>query len=124
MFILTQFPFLLIQKIISSCIFLILSSKSLDSAVFALSNVRNLLQNNIKHTIYNYFFRSFVKYVIAAWGRNKSPEMKKIACFKNVHAVRIIDKAKTASHTDPLFFKYKILKLNDLTYYFSSHIYM
>ena len=30
-------------------------------------------------------------------------------------AVRIIDKAKTALQSDPLFFKYKILKLNDLT---------
>ena len=30
-------------------------------------------------------------------------------------AVRIIDKAKTALHSDPLFFKYNILKLNDLT---------
>ena len=30
-------------------------------------------------------------------------------------AVRIIDNAKTASHSDPIFFKYKILKLNDLT---------
>jgi len=30
-------------------------------------------------------------------------------------AVRIIEHAKTASHTDPLLLKYKILKLNDLT---------
>ena len=32
-------------------------------------------------------------------------------------AVRIIDNAKTASHSDPILFKYKILKLNDLTDY-------
>ena len=31
-----------------------------SSAVFALSNVRNLLPSNIKHTIYNSLFRSFV----------------------------------------------------------------
>ena len=30
-------------------------------------------------------------------------------------AVRIIDNAKTASHSHPIFFKNKILKLNDLT---------
>ena len=29
-------------------------------------------------------------------------------------AVRIIDNAKTASHSDPIFFKKKIFKLNDL----------
>ena len=53
----------------------------------------------------------FIEYGIAAWGINKSPEMKKIACSKNVQN----DNAKTASQSDPFFFKYKILKLNDLT---------
>ena len=84
-------------------------------AVFALSNVRNLLPSNIKHAIYNSLFRSFVEYGIAAWGRNKSPEMKKISLLQK-RAVRIIENAKkTASHANPLFFKYKILKLNNLT---------
>ena len=31
-----------------------------SSPVFALSNIRNLLPSNIKHTIYNSLFRSFV----------------------------------------------------------------
>ena len=53
--------------------------KKASSAVFALSNVRNLLPSNIKHTIYNSLFRSFVEYEISAWGRNESPEMKKLA---------------------------------------------
>ena len=39
--------------------------------------------------------------------------MKKISLLQK-RAVRIIDNAKTASHSDPIFFKYKILKLNDL----------
>ena len=40
--------------------------------------------------------------------------MKKISLLQK-RAVRIIENAKTDSHTNPLFFKYKILKLNDLT---------
>ena len=40
--------------------------------------------------------------------------MKKISQLQK-RAVRIIENAKTDSHTDPLFFKYKILKLNDFT---------
>jgi len=47
-------------------------------------------------------------------GEIKVLKGKKLACSKNVQIVRIIDNAKTASHTDPFFFKYKILKLNDL----------
>ena len=40
--------------------------------------------------------------------------MKKISLLLK-SAIRIIENAKTALYTDPLFFKYKILKLNDLT---------
>ena len=47
-------------------------------------------------------------------GEIKVLKGKKLACSKNVQIVRIIDNAKTASHTDPFFLKYKILKLNDL----------
>ena len=35
-------------------------------------------------------------------------------------AVRIIENARTASHTDPLFFKFKILKLIDLTKFYQA----
>ena len=91
-----------------------LKTKHLAQCLHILSNVRNLLPSNIKHTMYNSLFRSFVEYRISAWGKNKSTEMKKISLLLK-SAIRIIENAKTASHTDPLFFKYKILKLNDLT---------
>ena len=47
-----------------------------SSAVFALSSVKNILPSNIKLTIYNSLFRSFIEYGISAWGRNKCSEMK------------------------------------------------
>jgi len=76
--------------------------KKASSAVFALSNVRNLLPSNIKHTIYNSLFRSFVEYGISAWGRNKSPETKKIACSKNVQSE--LSKMQKQLHILILFF--------------------
>jgi len=42
-----------------------------SSAVFALLSVKNFLPSNIKLTIYNSLFRSFIEYGISAWGRNK-----------------------------------------------------
>ena len=75
-----------------------------NKASSVVRNVRNLLPSNIKHTIYNSLFRSFVEYGIAAWGRNRSPEMKKLWLLQK-RAVRLIDNAKTASHSDPIFFK-------------------
>ena len=54
--------------------------KKTFSAVFALSNVRNLLPSNIKNTIYNSLFPSFVETEFQP-GREiyKSPKIKKIS---------------------------------------------
>ena len=49
-----------------------------SSAVFALSSVKNILLSNIRLTIYNSLFRSFIEYGISAWERNKCLEMKQI----------------------------------------------
>ena len=87
-----------------------------SSAVFALSSVKNILPSNIKLTIYNSLFRSYIEYGISAWGRNKCSEMKQIHILQK-RAVRLIDNSKAMSHSDPLFLKYKILKVNDLVDY-------
>ena len=59
------------------------------------------------YTIYNSLFRPFVEYGIAPWGEKKS-QMENISLLQN-RAVRIIDNAKTASHTDPHFLSMKSL---------------
>ena len=71
-----------------------------SSAVFALSNARNLLPSNIKHTIYNTLFCSFVEYGISAWGKNKNPEMKKISLLQNVQ----LELLKMQKQLDKLIF--------------------
>ena len=78
-----------------------------------LSSVKNILPSNIKLTIYNSLFRSFIEYGISAWRRNKCSEMKQIHILQK-RAIRLIDNSKATSHNDPLFPKYKILKINDL----------
>lgn len=84
-----------------------------SSAVFALSKVRNLLPSNIKLNIYNSLFRSYVDYGISAWGRNTSPDMKKINVLQK-RALRVIENVKNLSHTSSLFRKHNILKLKDM----------
>ena len=61
-----------------------------SSAVFALSSVKNFLPSNIKLTIYNSLFRSFIEYAISAWGCNKCSEMKQIHILQK-RAIRLID---------------------------------
>ena len=81
--------------------------------MFALSKIRNLLPSNIKLTIYNSLFRSFVEYGISAWGLGKSKDMRKLSILQK-RAVRLIDNSKKAAHSDPLFLKFKILKIQDM----------
>ena len=80
-----------------------------------MSSVKNFLPSDINLTIYNYksLFRSFTEYELSAWGRNKCSEMKQIHILQK-RAITLIDNSKAMSHSDPLFLKYKILKINDL----------
>ena len=80
-----------------------------SSAVFVLSNVKNFLPSNIKLTIYNSLFRSFIEYAISAWGRNKCLEMKQIHILQN---------SKATSH------KYKINDLADFNQAIFMYIYI
>ena len=59
--------------------------------MFALSNP---LPSNIKHTIYNSLFRSFVEYGIAAWWRIKVLKWNKLARSKNMQLELLIIQKK------------------------------
>ena len=75
--------------------------------------IRKFKNINIKLTISKSLFRSFIEYGISAWGRNKCSEIKQIHILQK-RSIRLIDNSKATSHSDPLFLKYQILKINDL----------
>ena len=60
------------------------------SATFALSKVKKLLPSNIKYTIYNTLFRSFVEYGITALGKAKGAELCRISMLQK-KAVRYLE---------------------------------
>ena len=53
------------------------SKNKTSSAVNALAKVRNLLLGNIKLTIYNSIFQSYVESGISYCSKNACPDMKK-----------------------------------------------
>ena len=61
-----------------------------------MSSVKIILPSNIKLTIYNSLFRSFIEYGISAWGRNKYSEMKQIHILQK-RVIRLIDNLKAMS---------------------------
>ena len=46
-------------------------------------------------------------------GLGKSKDMRKLSILQK-RAVRLIDNSKKAAHSDPLFLKFKILKIQDM----------
>jgi len=63
--------------------------------------------------VYNSLFRSHTEFGVTAWGRSKSPNIKRI-CVLQKRAVRYIENAKYNSHTGQIFSKFNILKFPDL----------
>ena len=74
-----------------------------------MSKTKYLLNSSILLKIYNSLILSSLHYGILCWGHD---------CHKLVKlqkkAVRIISKAKYNAHTDPIFKKFKLLKLPDI----------
>ena len=64
-----------------------------NNAVYALAKVQNLLPSNIKLTIYNSLFISYIEYGISCWGKTACPDMKKKITLQK-RAVRLIDDSK------------------------------
>ena len=83
------------------------------SALYTLSKLRKLLPSHIKLTIYNSLFRSFIEYGVNCWGKAHNSKIKRLITLQK-RACRYIDNAKYNSHTDKIFMKYNILKLDDL----------
>ena len=88
----------------------------LASATFALSKVKNILPEYTKLTIYNSLFKSHLDYCNIAWGKSNP---KLIADLQTLQkkAIRYVANTKANAHVDPLFIKYKILKIKDMVDY-------
>ncbi len=92
-------------------------TKSINSKIaiasFSLNRVKNILPKNILIQLYYTLVHPHLIYNILAWGNaNKNALNKTIVLQKR--SIRIINKSKYNSHTEPLFKQNKILKLKDL----------
>ena len=86
------------------------------STVYSLSKLKNLLPKQIKHTVYNSLFRSYIEFGISCWGGTQNSIIGRISILQK-RAVRYIDNLKYNSHTGPSFLKLKILRFKDMVQY-------
>ena len=64
-------------------------------------------------TLYSSLILSYLNYGILAWGNAQSTLLNRLLLLQK-KVLRIICSVPPRSHTNPLFFKYKILKIQDL----------
>ena len=73
-------------------------------------------------TLYYSLIHSHLGYGILVWGSSTQNVIKQTTMLQK-RAIRIINRAYYNSHTDPLFRKSRVLKLDDL-YHYSSVLFM
>ena len=81
--------------------------------LFTLKQVKFSLPPNCLRTLYFSLLHPYLTYGILAWGNASAQQVKKTIVLQK-RALRAINNAKYNSHTEPLFRKSRILKLEDL----------
>ena len=89
-----------------------LNSK-ISKTLFTIKQVKHFLPYDSLKKLYSTLVESHLSYGIMAWG-NASESTKNKTLLLKKRAIRAINKANYNSHTEPLFKRSKILKLNDL----------
>ena len=75
--------------------------------------VKYLLDEAALLTIYSSLVLPYLTYCVEIWGNTYLTNLKSIIILQK-RAVRIIGKAEVNSHTNPLFFKFRLLKMLDI----------
>ena len=88
-------------------------AKKINSALFHLNSVKNLLSTESLTKLYYALIHPHILYCLPAYSFT-SAKNQKVILNKQKQCVRLITKSKYNSHSEPLFFKTKILPLEDL----------
>jgi hypothetical protein len=94
----------------------------ISRALFMIKQVKHLLPTESLKTLYYSMIHPYITYGILAWGNANRSEIKR-TCLLQKRAIRIINKSLYNSHTDPLFKKSCILKIED-QYVYQATLFM
>ena len=91
-------------------------NKKISRALFSIKQVKNVLPKQCLKTLYYSLIHSHLSYGILVWGNATQSALRQTTLLQK-RAIRLINKAKYNSHTDPLFRISHVMKLNDLMEY-------
>ena len=84
----------------------------LNKVTGVLSRLKHQLPTYVLLTIYNSLFSSLILYGISVWGCSPRSHLDRLVKLQK-RAIRHVAAAKYISHTDPIFKRFKVLKLTD-----------
>ena len=87
--------------------------KKMNSAMFFISSVRKMFSSKSMTKLYYALIHPHILYCLPAYGF-MSAKNRKMIFNKQKQCIRMINKSRYNSHTEPLFFASKILPLEDL----------
>ena len=91
-------------------------NKKISRTLFAIKQVKYFLPINSLRTLYFALIHPHISYGLLAWGNANNSIVHKTEILQK-RALRIINKSRYNSHSDPLFKKSQILKLKDMYEY-------
>lgn len=78
-----------------------------------ISRVRHCLDTKITHLLYNTLILPYLNYCCIIWGSNYDSQLQKLFILQK-RAVRLIEHIYPPQSSEPIFKKYKILKVKDI----------
>ena len=89
------------------------TATKISKTIGILNRLRNTLPENILKTIYNSLINPYLHYCILSWGPNNESQTDRLFKLQK-KAVRLITCSRFYAHTENLFKKLKILKIQDI----------
>ena len=86
---------------------------NLSRSVYILKRVKQILPLNLLGSLYFTMVQSHLTYGVTLWGPTYLCHLKQLSILQK-KAIRCINKAHYNTHTEPLFIRNKILKLDDI----------
>ena len=90
-----------------------IKAKQIIKVIAILSRLKHSLSKDILKIIYDALILPHIQYAILAWGNVKNKKMSHLLKLQK-KAVRLISKGKYNCHTEPLFRKLNLLKIDDI----------
>ena len=83
------------------------------SSLYIMNKVKHIVPHSLLRTLYYSMIHPYLTYGIILWGATYQCQMSKLQIMQK-KAVRCIDGAKYNAHSEPIFKKHSIVKLDDV----------